>query len=110
MAFSLSSQHILNSPNLTDQFLEFCKLALRQFLPANRRSSACAEAKKELPNFIQCEANLPRSLEDCQSVKRGFVVASLAADSEGRIKEANLFVVADGGGPETNSPGDFRNG
>jgi hypothetical protein len=54
-------------------------------------------AEEQLPDLIERETKLPRSLDDCQAVQHGRVVTSLSTHSSRRGEQSDLFVVADCG-------------
>jgi hypothetical protein len=76
------------------QLIQLGKLSFRKRSPAFRRPSDIAETKEQLADFIQCKAKLTGTLNDCQAVKHGRIVSSLAAEPFCRRKQANLLVIA----------------
>jgi hypothetical protein len=93
-----------------DYRLEFGQFLLRQFLPAGRCPGTIGKAEKQLPDFTQAEAGFPRALYHGKPVKNGHIVPSLPADSLGRRKYSNLFVIADSRGPNSDHSRHLRNG
>lgn len=91
---SLALKHELYGLDLFDQLLEFREFSLRQLFPTLGGRGAVAKAKEKLANLIERETDLTRSLERDQTVKRGLVVSSLAANPMRGRQNANLFVVA----------------
>ena len=109
-ALSLALQHELDGLNPVHQLLKFCKFLLRQLFPTFRGWGAIAKAKEQLPDLVEGETNLTRSLERRQPVERGLVVSSLSADPVSGKKDANLFVVANRGWPQPNPSRHLGNG
>jgi hypothetical protein len=65
------------------QIIQLRKLFLGERSPAFRSASDVAETKEQVSDFSQCKTELARSLNDRQPVKRGGVVSSLPAHSQG---------------------------
>ena len=75
------------------QMIQLRKLSLGERSPAFRRASDVAETKEQVSDFSQGKAELTRTLNDCQAVKRGGVVSSLPADSRGPGEQSNSLVI-----------------
>jgi hypothetical protein len=78
-ALSLALQYELEGLNAGDQLLKLRMFSLRQLFPTFWGWGAVAKAKEQLPDLVEGETDLTRSLECHQPVERGLVVSSLAA-------------------------------
>jgi len=75
------------------QIVQLRKLSLGERSPAFRSASDVAKTEEQVSDFSQCKAELTRTLNDCQPIKRRAVVSSLPAHSRGRGKQADSLVV-----------------
>jgi len=107
--FRQPPQQLLHGLYFSRQCLKFREFFAGELLPALRGGSALSKTEKQLPDLIETEAGLARLLYHGDAVKNGDVVAPLSADALGRRKDANLLVVADGGGLKPNLARHFRN-
>jgi hypothetical protein len=91
------------------QIIQLGKLSFGERSPAFRGASDITETKEQVPDFCQCKAELTRTLNDCQPVKRCSVVSSLPAHSRGPGKQSNSLVVPNRRCLESNLSRHLRN-
>ena len=82
--------------------IQLRKLSVREGSPAFRGASDIAETKEQVPDFSQCKAELTRTLNDCQPVKRCGVVSSLPAHASGAGQQSDSLVISNRGCSEPN--------
>ena len=100
-------EQVLHGLYLLDAGVEFGDLAIGYLLPPGRHLS---QAKEQLADFVQGKAGFLGSPEDGELMDRRHAVASLPADSRRGSQDAQLFVIADGGGTESDLAGNVGNG
>jgi len=61
-----------------------------------------AETEEELPDFPECETQLTRALDEGEPVEHGSVVAPASTDALAGKQHANLFVITNGRGLQSN--------
>jgi hypothetical protein len=92
---------------------DFGELADGEFFPAGADWGVVAEAGEEKLDFGEGEAHVGGEADEEDAMEGVAGVAALAAGPLGRGKEAQFFVVADGGGVEVGAGGelaDFHDG
>src|SRR5215469_18912763 len=90
--------------------LQLREFSLRERPPALRSASNVAETKKQVSDLSQCKTELTGTLNDCQAVKRPWIVTSLAAEPRRRGKQANPLVITNRRRSKPNLPCHLRNG
>lgn len=90
-----------------DAAVDFHKFAARQFFPTRANRGIVAEAVEKESNFIEGEAHFARETNEQDAIEGVWWIAALAAGAMGRSKEADFFVIADGGGIKAGSTGKF---
>ena len=112
VALALAHQLLEQAPHCLDSIHE--AIHLGKFSPGKRSPalgspSDVAETKEQLPDFTQSKIQFTRALNDCQAIKHGGIVASLATLPLRRWKQANPLVVANRRGPKLNLTRHLRN-
>src|SRR5262245_5527526 len=103
-------EHASHRLNSIHQMIQLRKFSAGEFSPALRRARDVAETKEQVPDFIQRKTQLTRPLNDCQTVQHRGGITPLPTHPFRRRKQANLLVIANGGGPKSNLPCNLRNG
>ncbi len=97
-------KQLLHAPDLIDSRVQFRDLPDRGFFPSRGNRTALAQTEQEFPNLIQTETGFLRRSQHSDSVNARHVIAALPAHSLGERQYAELFVVANGGRPQSNPP------
>lgn len=92
------------------QMVKFREFLAGEGSPSLRGSSDIAETEKQLADFVQRKTELAGTLDDCQAIEGGFVVASLPAHPQGGRKKTDSLVIANRGRLQADLPGDLGNG
>ena len=103
-------QHSLHCLDSIHQIVQLGEFSLRQGAPALRSTSRITKTKKQVSDFAQCKTELACTLDDCQAIKHRRIVTSLSAQSLCPRKQANLFVIANRRGLQSNFLCNLRNG
>ena len=82
------------------QGIEFRQFALRQPLPALGGASDASESEEELADFFQAKTELAGALNNGEPIEDRGIVAPLPAGAGCGRKESDVFVIADGRGPQ----------
>ncbi len=90
-----------------DVLLDFDEFACGEFFPARTDLHVLVETVKKEPDFAEGEAHVGGKTDEEHAIEGVARVAALASEALGRGKQAEFFVVADGGGVETGVAGKF---
>src|SRR6185503_2281569 len=107
---ALLPQELLSLGNPRRKLGQLRELSLRELLPTLGRWRVVREFMKQRANLVEGKSQSARSLNHDQALDRGVVVTTLTADARGRLDDADLLVIANGGWPQADTPPDLGNG